>query len=113
VEIEMTRKQWILITIAIALIHGLIIVLIMPISWDAIFSRFDGNPYESPWEPLVIGLFFLLNFPYYLLIYFAPPIRLFPPLHYLLWVGNSLVWGLIGAWLISKLPFMKNQDLTE
>jgi len=25
-------------------------------------------------------------------------------------VANSLVWGLMGAWLISKLPFMKEQE---
>jgi len=106
----MTKKQWIWITLAIAVIHGVVTVMIMSTSMDIVFNRFDGNPYESPWDPILLGLFFLLNIPYYMLSNFAGPLRSFPPTYIFIWVGNSLIWGLLGAWLISKLPFMRNQD---
>lgn len=106
----MTRKNWIWITIFIAVIHGFLTIIIMPISSDIIFSRFDGNPYQSSWDPLWVGLFFLLNIPYYMLSHLAGPLRAFEPTYIFIWVGNSVAWGLLGAWLISKLPFMRDQE---
>lgn len=105
----MTRKRWILTTIIIAGIHWLAVYALMPVSTDVIWSRFDGNPYQSALDPVWIGLFLLLNFPYYLLSNFLAPIKFIPGIFYLIWVGNSLAWGLLGAWLVSLLPFMRNK----
>ena len=115
-DIPMTRRQWILITLALAVVHLVLTnFLIMPTSMDILFSRFDGNDYNSPWDPLLVGLYFLLNFPYFLMKYSFPQLHTVPPelTYSLLWIGNSLVWGLIGCWLISKLPMFKEQDLPE
>jgi len=111
----MTRKQWLWITIALAIVHAFLANLLTPISGDIVFSRFDGNPYASAWDPILVGLYFLLHFPYFIFEYFLPPIRFLPPVpaHYIAWVGNSLIWGLMGTWLISKLPFIKNKNLSE
>jgi len=112
----MTRKQWVLITLVLAVIHLLLTnLLIMPTSMDIIWSRFDGNDYTSPWDPIWVGLYFFLNFPYLLMNYSFPQVRMLPIelTSFLLWVANSLAWGLLGAWLISKLPFFKNQEHTE
>ena len=111
----MTRKQWIWITVFFALAHTLMAYLLMPISSDIVFSRFDGEAYTSPWEQILVGVYFLLHFPYLLVVYFFRPIRLLPPYptYLLIWVGNSLLWGLAGAWLISRLPFMKKRNLSK
>jgi hypothetical protein len=106
----MTRKDWIWITLVIAVVHGVVTILLMPTSMDILFHRFDGNPYESPSDPILAGLYFLLNIPYYILSALAGPFRNLPGTYFLIYIGNSLVWGLLGAWLISKLPFMRNQD---
>ena len=105
----MARKHWIWITIAIAVIHIIVNLILTQISGDIIFWRFDGNPYKSPLDRLWLGLYFLLNFPYFILSYFAGPLRSFQEAYYLIWVGNSLVWGLLGAWAVSILPFMKGK----
>ena len=111
----MNRKQWVLFTVALAIVHGFLAYLLTPISGDIVFSRFDGNDYASAWDPILVGLYFLLLFPYFIFEYFLPPIQFLPPVpaHYIAWIGNSLIWGLMGAWLISKLPFMKDQNLSE
>ena len=110
----MSRKDWVWITLVIAVIHGVVTMLIMPAAFDVISSRFDGNDYESPWDPYLVGLYFFLNIPYFALNYIAPPMGFFPQAYYLTWVGNSLIWGLLGAWLVSRLPFMKKRpDTTE
>jgi hypothetical protein len=111
----MTRKQWIWITILLALIHILIVGLLTPISGGIIFSRFDGEAYTSPGDSFLVGLYFLLNIPYLLMVYYFRPIRLLPlyPTYFLIWVCNSLLWGLAGAWLISRLPFMKKNNLSK
>ena len=112
----MTRKQWVLITLIIAVIHLLVTnILIMPTSMDIIWSRFDGNDYSSPWDPIWVGLYFLLNFPYLLMNYSFPQFRMLPIelTSFLLWVANSLAWGLIVCWLISTLPIFKEQDQPE
>ena len=111
----MNRKQWVLFTVALAIVHGFLAYLLTPISGDIVFSRFDGNDYASAWDPILVGLYFLLHFPYFLMAYFIRPLRFLPPVlgYYLIWVGNSLVWGMMGTWLISKLPFMKDQNLSE
>ena len=106
----MSRKHWIWITITIAAIHGLLTLILAPISMDVVFWRFEGNEYQSTWDPLWVGLYFLLHFPYFILINFAGPLRSFAAAHALFLVANSLIWGLMGAWLISKLPFMKEQE---
>jgi hypothetical protein len=108
-ELIMARKHWIWITIAIAVIHIIVNLILTQISGDIIFWRFDGNPYKSPLDRLWLGLYFLLNFPYFILSYFAGPLRSFQEAYYLIWVGNSLVWGLLGAWAVSILPFMKGK----
>ena len=105
----MSRKHWIWITLTIAAIHGIVTFILAPISMDVVFWRFEGNEYQSTWDPLWIGLYFLLHFPYLVLSYFAGPLRSYPQTYYLIWVGNSLVWGLMGAWLISMLPFLKEE----
>ena len=106
----MARKHWIWITILIALLHGLTTFFLTPISWDILFSRFEGNPYASPLDPVWMGLYFLLHFPYYILSYLAGPLKQWlPEIFYLFWVANSLAWGLLGAWLVSLLPFMKEK----
>ena len=104
----MTQKQWIWITIAIAVFHGIISFLITQNSFGVIMSRFDGNPYQSPWEMVLIGLFFLINLPYLILTYFT--LGYGPGKHIVSLVLNSLVYGLLGAWLISLFPFMKRQS---
>ena len=111
----MTRKEWILITVTIAIVHGILASLLLPISGDIIFSRFDGNDYNAPWEPLLIGLFLFLNFPYLLMTYSLTPFRFLPPIlsSYLLIVGNSLIWGLMITWLISKLPMFKKRNISQ
>ena len=111
----MNRKLWVLFTVALACAHGFLAYLLTPISGDIVFSRFDGNPYASAWDPILVGLYFLLLFPYFIFEYFLPPIRFLPPVpaHYIAWVGNSLIWGLMGAWLISKLSYVKNKNLSE
>ena len=111
----MTRKEWILITIMIAIVHGLLAYLLMPIAGDIIFSRFDGNDYNAPWEPLFIGFFLFLNFPYLLMTYPLTPIRFLPPIlsSYLLIIVNSLIWGLLITWLISKLPMFKKRNIPQ
>ncbi len=111
----MTRKQWIWITVLLALVHTLIAYLLTPISGEIVFSRFDGEAYNSSWEPFLVGLYFLLNFPYLLMLYFARSIWLLPsyPMYILFWVCNSLLWGLGSAWLISRLPFMKKRNLSK
>ena len=106
----MTKKHWVWITIAIALLHALITGILTPISGDILFSRFDGNPYGSSGEPVLVGLYFILYLPFILVSFLLPPFRLFPAARYLLWIANSAAWGLLGAWLISKLPFMQDQD---
>ncbi len=106
----MARKHWIWITITIAILHGVVTFFLTSTAIDILFWRFDGNPYNSPLDRLWIGLFFLLNFPYYILSYFVAPVRSLQVTHYLMWVANSLIWGLLGAWLISKLPFMKKKE---
>lgn len=105
----MSRKHWVWITIAIAVIHMILNLLLTQISGDIIFWRFDGNPYQSPLDRLWLGLFILLNFPYFFLSYFASPLRSFTEAYYPIWVGNSLVWGLLGAWAISKTPLVKGK----
>ena len=106
----MARKHWIWITIIIAVLHGLLTIFLEPISWDILFSRFEGNPYASPLDPVWMGLYFLLHLPYFVLSYLAGPLKqLIPQIFYLFWVANSLIWGLLGAWLVSILPFMKEK----
>jgi hypothetical protein len=74
------------------------------------FSRFEGNPYASPPDPVWMGLYFLLHFPYNILSYLAGPLKQWlPEIFYLFWVANSLAWGLLGAWLVSLLPFIKEK----
>jgi hypothetical protein len=107
----MTRKQWIWITAVIALIHLALTRILEPISGDILWTRFDGNPYESPIDRFLLGAYFLLYIPYFLISYSAMPISSFTPTFILAYVANSLIYGLIGAWLISKLPFMKEQSL--
>ncbi|MCJ7715081.1 MAG: hypothetical protein MUO54_00990, partial [Anaerolineales bacterium] len=87
----MTRKQWVLITVAVASVHASLVYLLTPISGEIIFSRFDGNAYASPWEQLLVGLFFLLYFPYFLMNYLLDPLRFLPPVpaYYLAWGCNS------------------------
>ena len=111
----MTRKQWIWITVALAFVHAFLAYLLMPISGDIVFSRFDGNPYASSWDPILVGLYFLLHLPYFIMKNFIRPLRFLPqaPTYYLVWAVNSLLWGLMGAWLISKLPFIKNRNLSQ
>ncbi len=108
----MTRKNWIWITVAIALGHTLITYLLTPIAGEIVFSRFDGEAYSSPWSPLLVGLYFVFHFPFLLVVYFFRPAQFLSPrlAYILLWVGNSLLWGLAGAWLVSRLPFMKNRN---
>ena len=110
----MARKHWIWITIVIAILHGLLTSFLEPVSWDILFSRFEGNPYASPLDPIWMGLYFLLHLPYFILSNLAGPLKRYvPEIFYLFWVANSLTWGLFGAWLISLLPFMKEkQDQT-
>lgn len=105
----MDRKNWVWITVAFALGHTLIAYLLTPTAGEIIFSRFDGEAYSSPWNPLLVGLYFVLHFPYLLVVYFFRPAQFLPPriVFFLVWVGNSLLWGLAGAWLVSKLPFVK------
>jgi hypothetical protein len=105
----MDRKYWIWITVALALGHTLIAYILTPMAGEIVFSRFDGEAYSSPWSPLLVGLYFVLHFPYLLVVYFFRPVRFLPPrlVYFLVWVGNSLLWGLAGAWLVSRLPFMK------
>ena len=105
----MARKHWIWITIAIAVIHMIVNIILTQISGDIIFWRFDGNPYQSPLDRLWLGLFILLNFPYFFLTYFAGPLRSFTEAYYPIWIGNSLSWGLLGAWAISNMRFMKEK----
>jgi hypothetical protein len=109
----MTRKQWVWITIVIALIHLALVWLLTPISGEIIFSRFEGNPYDSSTDPFLVGAYFFLYIPYLLIIFSGIPVGLFPPALFLLWLGNSLVYGLIGAWMISKLPFMRKKNLQK
>jgi len=109
----MSRKHWIWITITIAVIHGLFTFILTPISFDVLSSRFDGNEYQTALDPLWVGLFFLLHFPYYILSNFTGLLRSYALTHSLFLVANSLIWGLMGAWLISKLPFMKEQETTS
>ena len=106
----MTKKEWIWITIAIAVLHGIISFLVTYNSFSVAMSRFDGNPYQSPWEMVQMGLFFLLNLPYIVLTYFT--LGYGPGKHIISQVLNSLAYGLLGAWLVSRLPFMKKHPDT-
>ena len=103
----MSKKEWIWITIVIAVLHGIISLWITLDSFSVAMSRFDGNPYQSPWEMAQMWLFFLLNLPYILLTYFT--LGYGPGKQIVSMVLNSLAYGLLGAWLISLLPFMKRQ----
>ena len=105
----MARKHWIWITITIALIHGLVTMLLAPVSGDIIFTRFEGSPYDSPSDPVWLGIYFLLHFPYFILTAFAGSLRSYPATYFVIWALNSLTWGLLGAWLASQLPFMKGK----
>jgi hypothetical protein len=91
----------------IALIHFALTRILGPITDDILWTRFDGNPYESPTDRFLLGAYLLLYIPYFLISYSAMPISSFTPTFIFAWVANSLIYGLIGAWLISKLPFMR------
>jgi hypothetical protein len=104
----MTRKNWIWTVVILAVIHGIIIALISPRADDVLWSRFDGNPYQSIWDQISLILFFMLFIPYYLLTFFLPGPGSNPLIHAILLAANSLIWGLFGAYLISFLPFMKD-----
>ena len=106
----MSRKQWIWITVVIALIHFALTRILEPISGDILWTRFDGNPYKSPIDRYLLGAYFFLYIPYFLISYSAIPFLSYTPTFILAWVVNSLVYGLIGAWLISKFPFMRSES---
>lgn len=103
----MTKKYWIWTTIILAVIHGIVLSLITPYADDVLWSRFDGNPYGAFWNRPLLIFFFLLYIPYYLFTFFLPGPGSSVILHVILLIGNSLVWGSFGAFLISFLPFMK------
>jgi hypothetical protein len=108
----MTKKQWIWITIIISLIHFALTRILEPISGEILWTRFDGNPYESPIDRYLLGVYFLLYIPYYIISFSAMPISSFTtPTLIFAWVVNSIIYGLIGAWLISKLPFMRSDSI--
>jgi hypothetical protein len=106
----MNRKHWILLTIIIALIHLALVWLVTPKSGEIIFSRFEGNPYNSSTDPFLVVAYFSLFIPYLLFAFSAMPLGHLPPVLFLLYIGNSLAYGLAGAWLLSKLHMMKSKQ---
>ena len=107
----MSKREWIWITIVIAVLHGIISLWVTLDSFSVAMSRFDGNPYQSPWEMVQLGLFFLLNLPYIILTYST--LGYGPGKQIISSVLNSLAYGLLGAWLISKLPFMRERETPD
>jgi hypothetical protein len=106
----MSRKDWIWTTIIIAVIHLILVWLLTPVAGDIIFTRFDGAPYESSLDPLWLGLYFLLYLPYLIIIYSGIAIASNAPGLFAAYLANSILYGLLGAWLISKLPFMRERN---
>lgn len=106
----MTWKRWIAAILIFTALHGALTHFLTPVSSEIIWSRFDGDPYQSPLDPLWGGLYLLLHIPYYLLSYILGWLRPTPGIYLVIWAGNSLAWGLLGAWMVSKLPFLQYKE---
>jgi len=111
----MKRVYWVLIIVGVALVHGLAMRYLQPTSGSIVMSHFDTAEPFTFQEKMVIGLNFLLSFPLLIMFLMGPLGSILPvEMGYIIYILNSLVWGLMAAAVVSLLvPKEEVEDKSE
>lgn len=99
------KGKWRIVSIlGFAILHGLVTYLSFRGVFSMAMAHFDsGDPYTFQ-ENMRLKTTFLLLSPYYFILYTAP--GLYPSssvVHGILIIANSLLWGFVLDWLLSKV----------